>query len=67
MSSPLSNRAAWLNEKFDKDFLIGPGPDQSSAVDDEVIVKVAYVAINPSEWKVSRLNCCRDNHVYTAS
>ena len=52
MASISNNRAAWQMAAYDKDFSVKPGPDQSQPVDDEVVVQVAYVAINPSEWKV---------------
>jgi len=52
MSSIADNTAAWQQTKFDKSFAIGPGPDQSQPAADEVVVKVAYVGIAPSEWKV---------------
>ncbi|KAK5113598.1 hypothetical protein LTR85_010827 [Meristemomyces frigidus] len=52
MASPVAfNQAAWQQAAFDKSFVVGPGPDQTHPADDEVVIKVAYVAINPSEWK----------------
>ncbi|KAK5726088.1 hypothetical protein LTR15_004280 [Elasticomyces elasticus] len=51
MASTVQNKAAWQQAKFDKDFVIAPGPDQTHPRDDEIVIKVAYVAIAPSEWK----------------
>ncbi|KAK4539787.1 hypothetical protein LTR36_010376 [Oleoguttula mirabilis] len=47
-----ANQAVWQQAAFDKAFVVGPGPDQTKPADDEMVIKVAYVAINPSEWKV---------------
>jgi NADPH:quinone reductase-like Zn-dependent oxidoreductase len=52
MSAIENNEAAWFTAAKTP-FEVGPGPDQSKVVEDEIIVKVAAVAINPSEWKVS--------------
>lgn len=52
MTAIENNRAAWQKAALDKQFVVGPGPDQTKPADDELIIKVAYVAINPSEWKV---------------
>ncbi|KAI0127652.1 putative alcohol dehydrogenase [Xylariales sp. AK1849] len=46
-----SNQAAWQVEAKVKPLKVGPGPDQSKPEVDEVIIEVAAVAINPSEWK----------------
>lgn len=52
MDSELKNNAAWFGGAKGEALKVGPGPDQSDCSADEVIIKVAYVAINPSEWKV---------------
>lgn len=46
------NQAAWQTAANAKPFKVGPGPDQDDPADDEVVIQVAFVAINPSEWKV---------------
>lgn len=46
-----NNQAAWLPGK-DQQLEVGPGPDQNNPAEGEVIVKVAAIAINPSEWKM---------------
>lgn len=53
MSTHFVNQAAWQTAANAKPFKVGPGPDQSNPASDEVVIKVEYVAINPSEWKVS--------------
>jgi hypothetical protein len=51
MTAPVDNQAAWWQSAQDKHFTVAPAPAYTPA-DDEVVIKVAYVAINPSEWKV---------------
>ena len=55
MSASFENTAAWQTEANVKPLKVGPGPDQSNPEADEVVIKVASVAINPSEWKVTNL------------
>ncbi|KAK3640156.1 hypothetical protein LTR56_005568 [Elasticomyces elasticus] len=55
MANIVQNQAAWQQAKFDKDFIIASGPDQTHPADDEIVIKVAYVAIAPSEWKIQDL------------
>lgn len=66
MSTQIVNQAAWQTGPYVKSLSVGPGPDQNNPASDEVVIKVEYVAINPSEWKVGlhqapgkamRLNC----------
>lgn len=45
------NEAAWIKEAHGK-LVVGPGPDQLNPAADEVIVKIAAIGVNPSEWKV---------------
>lgn len=52
MSTQLVNQAAWQTASTAKPLKVGSGPDQNSPAPDEVVIKVEYVAINPSEWKV---------------
>lgn len=49
-----NNQAAWLTAATTKPLKIGPGPDHTKLEADEVLIQVAAVAINPSEWKVGR-------------
>ncbi|KAJ9608189.1 hypothetical protein H2200_007177 [Cladophialophora chaetospira] len=52
MAAKLENKAAWQTEAQSKLLKVAPGPDQNDPLADEVIIKVAAVAINPSEWKM---------------
>lgn len=52
MSTQFVNQAAWQTGANVKPLSVAPGPDQNNPASDEVIIKVDYVAINPSEWKV---------------
>lgn len=54
MSAIENNQAAWLTAATTKPLKIGPGPDHTKLEADEVLIQVAAVAINPSEWKVGR-------------
>ncbi len=56
MAAEFDNKAAWQPVASAKQLQVGPGPDQSNPAVDEVVIKVAAVAINPSEWKVSKHN-----------
>ncbi|KAK8000601.1 hypothetical protein PG990_013201 [Apiospora arundinis] len=47
-----NNQAALILAADNSPLQVGPGPDQSSPAADEVVIKVAAVAINPSEWKM---------------
>lgn len=52
MSAILDNEAAWLDSPSAYPLRVGPGP-QPDPADDEVVIKVAYGAVNPLDWKVS--------------
>ncbi|KEF58096.1 uncharacterized protein A1O9_06019 [Exophiala aquamarina CBS 119918] len=56
MSTQFVNQAAWQTAANTKPLKVGPGPDQSNPASDEVVIKVEYVAINPSEWKMQDFN-----------
>ncbi|KAK5062865.1 hypothetical protein LTR84_004940 [Exophiala bonariae] len=56
MSTQFVNQAAWQTGANVKPLSVGPGPDQNNPASDEVIIKVEYVAINPSEWKFQDFN-----------
>lgn len=49
MSSIESNHAAWIVAECANPLEVRPGPDQTKPEANEVIIKVAAVAINPSE------------------
>ncbi|EED21997.1 zinc binding dehydrogenase, putative [Talaromyces stipitatus ATCC 10500] len=53
MAPILDNEAAWL-ESLGHPLKVGPGP-QPDPADDEVVIIVAYAAVNPLDWKASAL------------
>ena len=46
-----NNRAAWLMAAKASPLVVGPGP-KPMPLADEVVIRVAYAAINPIDWKV---------------
>lgn len=50
----LQNEAAWLLGVGVKPLKVMAGP-QPNPGPDEVVIKVAYVAINPSDWKFQEM------------
>lgn len=52
MSSITDNTAAWITAPTKKPFEVGPGPEPDPEPN-EVVIRVAVTAINPSEWKAS--------------
>lgn len=52
--SAFKNEAAWIMAEKAKEMEVkeGPAPDPAA---DEVVIKVAYAAINPSDWRVSTI------------
>lgn len=52
------NQAAWIKEPRAQ-LEVGPGPDQTDPAVDEVVVKLAAIGVNPSEWKVNLTHLCR--------
>lgn len=45
------NKAAWITAAQANPLKVGPGPIPNPS-DDEVVIKVAYAAVNPVDWKV---------------
>ena len=52
MATALKNEAAWITAAKARPLQVGPGPNPDPA-DYEVVIKVAYAAVNPTDWKVS--------------
>lgn len=50
--STFKNDAAWIMTEKAKEFEVKEGPVPNPAAE-EVVIKVAYAAINPSDWRVS--------------
>jgi NADPH:quinone reductase-like Zn-dependent oxidoreductase len=48
------NEAAWQTAASVKPFEISPGPNPDPA-ENEVVIKVAYAAVNPVDWKASTI------------
>ncbi|KAI9739701.1 MAG: hypothetical protein M1834_006420 [Cirrosporium novae-zelandiae] len=55
MSSIMNNQAVWITAPKAKPFKVGPGPTPNPG-EKEMVIKVAYAAINPSEWKTQELS-----------
>lgn len=49
----LLNQAAWQPKARTRSLRVGPGPIPSPN-EHEVVIKVAYAAVNPTDWKVSK-------------
>jgi NADPH:quinone reductase-like Zn-dependent oxidoreductase len=47
---PFTNKAAWQPSANSHQLEVHDGPTPAPSAD-EIVIKVAYVAINPSEWK----------------
>jgi NADPH:quinone reductase-like Zn-dependent oxidoreductase len=47
----ITNRAAWLQAEKANPLVVGAGPTPDPS-EDEVVIKVAYAAVNPADWKV---------------
>lgn len=50
MAPITGNRAAWI-PKENATIEVGPGPTPEPA-ENEVVIEVAYAAVNPTDWKV---------------
>jgi hypothetical protein len=53
MAPILNNQAAWIKASKAYPLEVGPGP-QPDPAEDEVVIKVAYAAANPLDWRVRR-------------
>jgi NADPH:quinone reductase-like Zn-dependent oxidoreductase len=51
MSSITANIAAWIPAEKARAMEIASGPTPNPA-EDEVVIEVAYAAVNPTDWKV---------------
>jgi NADPH:quinone reductase-like Zn-dependent oxidoreductase len=51
MASTLKNEAAWMTAAKKKPLKVGPGPTPNPS-ENEIVIKVAYAAVNPTDWKV---------------
>jgi NADPH:quinone reductase-like Zn-dependent oxidoreductase len=51
MVSISTNEAAWITGARARPLKIGPGPIPNP-LENEVVIKVAYAAVNPVDWKV---------------
>ena len=56
MSPITDNQAAWITAPTTKPLKVAPGPSPDPE-HDEIVIKVAVVALNPSEWKVGERYC----------
>lgn len=52
MSELAVNEAAWLPSEKASAMEVGPGPEHVPA-ENEVVIKVAYAAVNPTDWKAN--------------
>lgn len=54
MAAILHNQAAWLPTEKARSTEVGPGP-KPNPDDFEVVIRVAYAAVNPTDWKVGSI------------
>lgn len=52
MSKITDNESVWVTAAGAGHMQLGPGP-QPNPASDEVVIKVNYAAVNPTDWKVS--------------
>lgn len=67
MGSILKNEAAWITAAKTRPLKVGPGLDPNPS-ENEVVIKVAYAAVNPTDWKVRKkmLLCGRHQNLTNA-
>jgi NADPH:quinone reductase-like Zn-dependent oxidoreductase len=53
MSPSFNNEAAWIETEKANPLVVGPGPTPSPG-EDEIVIKVAYATVNPTDYKVSK-------------
>lgn len=60
MTQITDNKAAWLPFEKAPALEVGPSPIPNPA-DNEVVIKVAYAAVNPTDWivRLSLFELCR--------
>lgn len=51
------NQAVWAPSPNSRVLEVGPGPTPNPT-ENEVVIKVAYVAVNPADWKVRLSSPC---------
>jgi NADPH:quinone reductase-like Zn-dependent oxidoreductase len=51
MSSNFKNEAAWIEAEKANPLVVGPAPITSPG-ENEVLIKVAFAAVNPTDFKV---------------
>lgn len=50
--SKLNNEAAWIPSAKANPLKVGPGP-MPDPLENELVIKVVYAAVNPTDWKVT--------------
>jgi hypothetical protein len=57
MTPTLNNKAAWITDLKARPLKVGPGPEPNPS-ENEVVIKVGYAAVNPTDWKVRNSCSC---------
>jgi NADPH:quinone reductase-like Zn-dependent oxidoreductase len=66
MAQNFENQAAWILAEKERPLKVGPWPKPDPA-ENEVVIKVAYAAVNPTDWKVTQSSPNRSETNLTAS